>query len=163
MHDIHTRVLDIYKQINEERIEDIDQEKLTTFRVGDKVYMYHPTTKKGLSRKWVKRWRGPYTIIKRTSNVNYTITKDGHSQDVHVQRLRLQEKESDLLSSHEYDITLANEELEAINEAQRALINRTTYIQQEKDKLEASRQIEQNESNINCVMVHTDEDMNYLC
>ena len=121
--------------------------------------------KKGLSRKLTKRWRGPYIITERLSSVNYRIVQNGIQRDVHVDRLRLVESERDLLSTHEYDLTLAENEIEAIRDTQRALIARQDYLQDEKAKLEASKQVEQeiSENNLNSMsVIQVFEDTSYI-
>ena len=145
LYEVHTRILEIYRDVNEKRIKKNEGEMLVQFKTGDQVYLHNPTTKKGLSRKLTKRWIGPYIVTERLSNVNYRIVKDGKKRDVHVDRLRMIERETDLLASHESDLSLADNELAAITEAQQSLICRKDYLLTEKSKLEASRVIEYDE------------------
>ena len=96
--------------------------------------------------------------------MNYRIVQNGIQRDVHVDRLRLVEGERDLLSTHEYDLTLAENEIEAIRDTQRALIARRDYLQDEKAKLEASKQVEQeiSENNLNSMsVIRVFEDTSY--
>jgi hypothetical protein len=97
LYDVHTKVIEIYNQINEERIEEGSND-VPTFEVGQKVYLYYPgvrTRKKGedkeyktLTAKLTKRWKGPYIIMERLSKTTYKIEKDGITQNVHSERLR---------------------------------------------------------------------------
>ena len=45
----------------------------TAYAIGDKVRVYTPKTKRGLSRKLLFSWHGPYTIVAQTSPVNYVL------------------------------------------------------------------------------------------
>lgn len=38
--------------------------------IGDKMWIYNPSTKPGLSTKLLHNWRGPYVIIDKLSDVN---------------------------------------------------------------------------------------------
>ena len=60
------------------------------FRVGDKVWLHSPVVKRGLSRKLVLPWTGPYVVEKKLSEVNYKIrSEDGRkSHVVHFDRLK---------------------------------------------------------------------------
>ena len=53
------------------------------FNVGDTVY------KPGLSRKFSKRWTGPYKVTAKISDLNYVILdQKNRKQVVHVNRLK---------------------------------------------------------------------------
>ena len=67
LYEVHTRINEIYQEINERRIENNKNAEMQVFKTGDRVYLHDPTTKKGLSRKLTKRWRGPYIITERLS------------------------------------------------------------------------------------------------
>ena len=43
------------------------------FCIGDLVWLYVPAVKKGRSKKLHLPWDGPYTVIKRLTDVNYRI------------------------------------------------------------------------------------------
>ena len=45
----------------------------TAYAIGDKVWVNTQKTKRGLSRKLLFSWRGPYTIVAQTSPVNYVL------------------------------------------------------------------------------------------
>ena len=58
------------------------------FAVGDLVSVYWPAPKKGLSKKFLPTWRGPFKVIKRLGNVTYRVEKGTVSIPCHVQRLK---------------------------------------------------------------------------
>ena len=63
----------------------------TVYKVGDKVWLHQPFVKKGLSRKLARPWCGPYTIVKKLSDVVFRIQKDGRGRKrtvVHFNRLK---------------------------------------------------------------------------
>jgi hypothetical protein len=41
------------------------------FKIGDRVKMYQPTIKKGMNKKFVRPWVGPFVVAIKTSDVNY--------------------------------------------------------------------------------------------
>ena len=62
-----------------------------TFQVGDKVWVFTPKPKKGLTKKLLHFWHGPYEILQKTSSVNYKIVhhRRGNPFLVHSNRLKL--------------------------------------------------------------------------
>ena len=46
---------------------------INEFQRGDIVWLYVPAVKKGRTKKLLSLWRGPYTVIDKTSTVNYRI------------------------------------------------------------------------------------------
>ena len=63
-----------------------------TINIGDRVYLFVPAIKTGRSRKLTSLWRGPYTVVDKTSTVNYKICLIGGSARtmiVHRNRLVL--------------------------------------------------------------------------
>jgi hypothetical protein len=63
--------------------------KLREFKVKDLVYLYHPTLKPGLSKKFAKPWSGQWQITKKISELNYEIVdKKGKRQALHVNRFK---------------------------------------------------------------------------
>ena len=58
-------------------------------QVGDRVWLYVPKVKQGQSKKFTLLWRGPYTVINKTSPVNYRIQLIGGNQKLTVHRNRL--------------------------------------------------------------------------
>ena len=61
------------------------------FAVGDKDWVYTPKTKKGLSRKLMHHWHGPFRIIQKCSPVHFKLrTCDNRlvSITVHANRMK---------------------------------------------------------------------------
>ena len=54
------------------------------------MYVYFPTKKIGLSKKFVSFWRGPYKVLKKISDLTYEVdcSRNGTPQVVHVDRIR---------------------------------------------------------------------------
>ena len=82
------------------------------FNIGDKVLLYDPTTKVGLSRKLTIRWKGPYTIIQKRNSINYVINIDGKMSLVNKHRLRPYVHNDNNESKYDNDIVLLQEEVE---------------------------------------------------
>jgi len=59
-----------------------------TFQVGDKVLIFDETLRRGRSKKLKSLWTGPYQIIEKYSEVNYTVKKDRKTTRIHVNRLK---------------------------------------------------------------------------
>jgi len=59
-----------------------------TFKTGDKVLVYDETLRRGRSKKLEALWTGPYIIIEKNSEVNYTIKKGRKTSRMHVNRLK---------------------------------------------------------------------------
>jgi hypothetical protein len=55
---VHQRVKEIYALVNEQREKEIENENVVTYKVGDRIWLYDPTTPIQRSKKLVKRWRG---------------------------------------------------------------------------------------------------------
>ena len=64
------------------------------FNSGDKVWLFTPTRKKGLSPKLQRFWDGPYIVKDKLSDVTYRIKKSQRSKPkvVHHDRLKLYTK-----------------------------------------------------------------------
>ena len=58
-------------------------------RVGDRVWLFVPAVKAGRTKKLASLWRGPYTVIDKTSPVNYRIQLIGTTQTLVVHRNRI--------------------------------------------------------------------------
>ena len=68
-----------------------DQHREVAFEPGDRVWLYTPHRRKGLSPKLAQPWVGPYRVLERRGPVNYKLrTPNGGvlKQLVHVQRLK---------------------------------------------------------------------------
>ena len=144
--DTHQRVREILEKVNEEREIYNDECMLPVHEVGDQVLLFDPTTSKGMSRKLVRRWTGPYTVIQKNSDVNYTIMKKDKTQKVHVERLR---KYNDVWSPSDVsdvdELQLARSEVQAIQDEIVSLQQRKSDIEKQQSIIEAN--VEQNAIN----------------
>ncbi|GBN85459.1 Transposon Ty3-I Gag-Pol polyprotein [Araneus ventricosus] len=59
------------------------------FKEGDKVWMYNPKRRRGLSPKLQQNWEGPYTIVKKLNDVIYTVQRSPNAKPkvIHINRL----------------------------------------------------------------------------
>ncbi|GFW30040.1 retrovirus-related Pol polyprotein from transposon 412 [Trichonephila clavipes] len=59
------------------------------FHEGDKVWLWNPKRRKGLSPKLQTNWKGPCTVLKRLNDVVVRIQKSPHSKPkvIHYNRL----------------------------------------------------------------------------
>ena len=63
--------------------------KVCDFKENDLVYLYNPSIKPGLTRKFHKPWRGPFKIFKKIYDLNCRIVdQSGRPQVVRVNRLK---------------------------------------------------------------------------
>ena len=65
------------------------QAKPTTFKVDQKVWIYTPKQKKGLSKKLLYKWHGSFCIVKQLSPVNFQLRTQANrllSAPIHVNR-----------------------------------------------------------------------------
>lgn len=62
---------------------------ISPFKEGDKVFLYKPDRRKGISPKFNSPWVGPYTILKIINDCNARIRDDqtGRKQIIHIDRL----------------------------------------------------------------------------
>jgi len=60
-----------------------------SYNVGERVLLYNPRKQKGRFAKWQTVWSGPYTVVKKLNDCNYSVKK-GRSKPtvVHVDRMR---------------------------------------------------------------------------
>jgi hypothetical protein len=127
----HYRVRELLEQVNEKREKEIDDEKIISLSIGDQVLLFDPTTPKGVSRKLVRRWIGPFIIIEKHSDVTYTIMKENKQQKVNIQRLRLFKDYSDIddtIGQQETQLDIARREIDAISEEIKSLQQRNSVI-----------------------------------
>lgn len=61
------------------------------FYEGDRVWLYNPQRKKGISPKLTPAWEGPYTVVKRINDVVYRIQRSPKAKMkvVHLDRLMI--------------------------------------------------------------------------
>ena len=57
--------------------------------MGDRVWLFVPAMKKGKTKKLASLWRDPYTVVDKTSPVNYRIKLVGGASNLVVHRNRL--------------------------------------------------------------------------
>ena len=65
--------------------------KERSYDIGQKVWLYTPNNRKGLSSKLTHNWHGPYRILAKRSAVNYLLDANDerdYVQTVHVNRLK---------------------------------------------------------------------------
>ena len=65
--------------------------KQPTFEVGQRVWIYTPKTKKGLSRKLLHNWFGPYRIVEKSSPVHFRLRTETNKKvtfAVHANRMK---------------------------------------------------------------------------
>jgi nitrogen regulatory protein PII/rRNA processing protein Gar1 len=116
LREVFERVKNIYEKINATRQQAIEDAVETHFNVGDKVLLYDPTTKIGLSRKMTVRWRGPYVVMEKVNDVNYVINIQGKMLKVHKHRLRPFHSHSTAIDELIESENILAEEIEKINE-----------------------------------------------
>ena len=61
------------------------------FIVGDRVWVYTPKTRKGLTKKFAHNWYGPYRKIKQLGPVHYRLRTNGNklvTTTVHANRMK---------------------------------------------------------------------------
>ena len=65
--------------------------RLTDYKVGDVVWLYHLVVKKGTTHKFRRKWTGPYIIRTKLSDVVYRIQASPRSkpQIIHADRIKL--------------------------------------------------------------------------
>ena len=140
---------EILENVNADRAEMNEINLLPEFNIGDKVLLYDPTTNVGLSKKLVRRWRGIYIIIEKLSEVTYTIMKDEKTQKVNIERLRkYNENDIDSIECDRFELQLAQQEVEALNNTIRDLEERRNIIEQEKNIIQANNEIKVLENNM---------------
>jgi hypothetical protein len=141
LHDVHVRARELLKQVQEERIVN---EPTLQLNVGDQVFLHSPASREKLARKFLTRFKGPYTVIEKLTPVTYTIQRDSDrldQQTVHVSRLRKMVSD-DRMDKWKNDLHLAQQELETLNQFQIQLTQRQQLTQSNIDTLTAEIQIE---------------------
>jgi hypothetical protein len=144
---VYKRVHDIYTDINNKRQEVLDTVKEKEYNIGDKVLLYDPTTKIGLSRKLTIRWKGPYNIIQKHSDINYVIDIDGRMSLVNKHRLRPY-VQNDGEAIHESELALLKDEVDRISELEIEVRGQKQYKQQQLEIAIAQNNINQEENEI---------------
>lgn len=71
--------------------------RFVTFKPGERVWVWFPVRRRGLSEKLLRRYFGPYKVLRRLSDVTYEVVADGSScskrrqhlpETVHVVRMK---------------------------------------------------------------------------
>jgi transposase InsO family protein len=150
LHKVHTRVREIYSDINEKRAEAIEsgQAREVTYAPGDRVWLYDPTTPIKRSKKLVKRWLGPYVLVRLSNNnMNATIMKNDKHMTVNVDRIRPYDRGViSVEDQHKRDIQLAEAELSAINDTISELHRKKRQLMLEQQVSTAGVTVEQSQS-----------------
>lgn len=83
---------------NLEKVQDASKQRYdkrhshTEFEAGDLVKVFNPARKVGMTSKFLIRWMGPFTILKRNSPVDYVVklgdTARAKTDVIHVSRIR---------------------------------------------------------------------------
>lgn len=91
---VHQTLNSTYSEVNQHLREAYHQrkrfhqqsKKLCDFQCGDRVWLHVPAIKRGRTKSL---WRGPYTVMDKTSSVNYRIQLIGSTKSIVVHRNRL--------------------------------------------------------------------------
>lgn len=68
----------------------------TRYEPGDKVWVWTPVRRRGLSEKLLSRYFGPYEVVRRLSDLTYEVKSAGHERSrqlnpterIHVVRMK---------------------------------------------------------------------------
>jgi hypothetical protein len=124
---VHEQVVDILQTVNDKRQQQLDKDDSEgdVVTAGDSVFVYDETTPVNRSRKLIKRWTGPFVVIKTNEKNTSTILKHNGESLVSNDRLRkVNDEQTSIQDMHQRDIALATEELTAINDSINALLQR---------------------------------------
>ncbi|XP_038052676.1 uncharacterized protein LOC119735953 [Patiria miniata] len=83
-----------HAELNQAKMKERFDEKAqkVPYQIGDTVWIYIPAFQKGLSRKLMKFWAGPYLLVEQTSPVNFRVRNLENnkllSSPVHVNRMK---------------------------------------------------------------------------
>jgi hypothetical protein len=148
--DTHHRVREILEKVNEARVVNDVKCVLPVYEIGTLVWLFDPTTKKGLSRKLVRRWTGPYTIIEKHSDVNYTIMRENRTQKVHSERLRAYHDDDTQHDDNDNtQLELAQHEMQALADEIAALQARKKVIEDQHSIITANRDANMSDESVN--------------
>ena len=157
LRDVHIRVVDILKNINDERKDNNDDVLISDIKVDDEVRLYKHNTEKGKSSKLTRRWIGPYKVVEIRTPTTYIIEREGKKQVVHVNRLKKIYKE-DIASLQSYDeqLQLAQAELDSVSQAHHDIVVRQFDVKQRVSQLQALIQIQQQDNKDGVLPIVTD-------
>jgi len=89
-----------YVAMEENREVNVERSKLnydrkvtaTNFELEDQVWVLDPSLKPGESKKFTRKWKGPYQIVARINDVNYYVKPvEGKGKKLVIHRNRLKE------------------------------------------------------------------------
>ena len=66
----YTRVRIRLADTHQRQKSEAQEEQGESFAVGDRIWLFVPVMKKGTTKKLASLWRGPHTVIDKTSLVN---------------------------------------------------------------------------------------------
>ena len=158
---VHRRIREIYEEVNKKREDAIEKEKnKIVYQLGDRVWLHDPNTPIQKSKKFVKRWKGPFIITKIISDVVVTVMKDEKEQTVNIDRVRpLKEGLESIEDKHMNELEVAKEELRVINESIELMKSRKTKVLSEMKISEAGLSLEK-DSDSSSNEKQRDEDVN---
>jgi len=58
------------------------------YQIGDRVRMYLPTIKKGMTKTFLRPWVGPFTVAEKLSDLLYRLSDGRVSKAIHYNRLQ---------------------------------------------------------------------------
>ena len=147
---VYNRIKEIYTNINSERLLALDNVQEKQFNIGDKVLIYDPTTQVGLSRKLTIRWKGPYVIIEKRSDINYVINIDGKMSLVNRHRLRaFNDKNIDETTLYTTEQALLTEDVERLSKLELELRSQKEYKELQLQIAIANQAVVNNNNNNN--------------
>ncbi|CAG2245955.1 unnamed protein product [Mytilus edulis] len=84
------------------------------FEKGDEVYIFFPQKKIGCSPKLTSFWRGPFTILRKMSDVLYEVNcgRSGKPQVIHCDRIK--KKISQMLREEDVDLVINDRVIENV-------------------------------------------------
>lgn len=124
---VYKRITEILHEVNVSRNEDEATARVLKLKIGDKVWVYDPSTKENEYAKLKTRWTGPHTIMERKSDVVYVVEKDGKQDAVNVARMKRAHVENEKKSDDEdkqrqHQLTLIEKEVQSLKEIQQQLL-----------------------------------------
>jgi hypothetical protein len=141
---VHAFVKQVYDEENEQRVAEPDRGDLPSFTVGDQVLMYDPTHKKGESTKLLQRWKGPYVIASKVTDVTFRVVVNGVEKTIHAERMKKYQHDDvdGEEDEHEQELQrqrrLLQQEMEAIEEVERRMMIKKLDVEQRQQALAQS-------------------------
>ena len=91
LHDTHEAAREKLKLATNRQAQNYDRNTLlTSFEVGEWVWLYGVQRKRGLSPEFMSKWTGPYLVISKLSDVVYRVQLKSRSTPkvIHIDRLK---------------------------------------------------------------------------